>query len=123
MSVLNFEWRIPDQLATGGKPSYQEQLKWLLSKGFGAIVSLEPVPDIIVNEIAQNGLDHLRLDIDDDSDNDAEISPEDWQNFCQFLLKNLGEGKIVFVHCSAGIKRSPLLVRRFLQEHSSSLPG
>lgn len=115
--ILNFHWALKNQLATGSKPSRAEAIAWLQAQGFGALVSLEPIPDYVASAIKQAGFTHLVLPIQDDEDGDfnpGTVADEIWAQFAGFISCNLKKNRPVFVHCSAGIKRSPRLVRHYL---------
>jgi protein tyrosine phosphatase (PTP) superfamily phosphohydrolase (DUF442 family) len=111
-AVLNFHWHVPGEMATGGKPSRSEQLDWLREQGIRAIVSLEAIPETVVGEVRKAGLNYLYLPAADYED--VLHDPEAWGRFCRFIHANRAAGKPVFVHCSAGIRRSVRLVERYL---------
>jgi len=117
--VLNFQWALDGKMATGGKPSYSYQLEWLKEQGFKAILSLEEIPDTIVEGIKQAGINHLLLEADSEEGTfDAQLIPSnDWQLFCEFVGTCLEQHQLLFIHCSAGISRSVQMVRRYLTEH------
>lgn len=118
LKPFNFRWQLPKLLATGGKPCLPEQIGWLEKQGFLAIVSLEPIPNKVEEYIGESCLSWLEIDLDQycsDADFDAEnLPPEVWQKFENFLTQSLGQERPAYVHCSAGIKRSVRMVRRYL---------
>jgi len=115
--VLNFKWHVPRVLATGGKPSRVEQLNWLRQQGIKAVLSLELIPDSIIAEIRASDMNHLYIPCPDYED--VAYDPEAWGSFSRFILANTLSGKPVFVHCSAGIRRSVRLVERYLRLQAS----
>ncbi len=116
---LNFEWRLPSLIATGGKPSHPQQLDWLEKQNILAIISLEPIPDEIRELISEDCLSWLEIDLDQyGSDEEFDVNrlpPGVWQKFKDFIDQSLFLERPVYVHCSAGISRSVKMVRRYLQ--------
>jgi hypothetical protein len=111
--VLNFRWHIPGMLATGGKPSRIEQLHWLCQQGIRAILSLELIPESVIAEIKVRGINHIYIPCFEYED--VAHDPEAWNSFSRFIFANIQAGNPVFVHCSAGIRRSVRLVERYLR--------
>lgn len=111
--VLNFHWHIPGRLATGGKPSRVAQVEWLKGEGIRAIVSLEAIPQAVSDKIREEEMNHLMLPVEEWRE--AVRDPETWGPFFRFVYANLQSGKPVFVHCSAGIRRSVSMVEEFLR--------
>lgn len=113
----NFQWHLPMQLATGGKPSDLKQAQWLIDHGFRVIISLEPIPDQC-EFLLQSECIWLELDVDAEGSDDGfdidSVPAAVWEEFSGLLGTSLDRRKQVYVHCSAGIKRSPEMVRRYL---------
>lgn len=134
--IANFTWQMPDQLATGGKPSSIEQLKWLIDKGLGAILSLEVIPEEVELQISKLNIPHLVIEMPEEEEireqsrkwakdekqfvcylgNITDMPVDDWKKMTMFINTNIEMGKVVFVHCSAGIKRSPRVAERYLYQ-------
>lgn len=119
--VLNFRWHVPCEISTGGKPSRVEQLHWLHEQGIRAIISLETVPDAVLAEIEKLGINHLLMPIQDYDD--VLYDPEEWGRFSRFIHANVHSGRPVFVHCSAGIRRSVRLVEQYLRTRAGQDSG
>jgi len=106
--ILNFEWHIPNLLATGGKPDTMPKLNWLINNGIENIVSLDPIPDLIHKAIfGQCGWMRVNRE-------DAETNEDTRKDIARFIGGCLAFESPVFVHCSAGIKLSSGIVREFL---------
>jgi protein-tyrosine phosphatase len=89
--------------------------KFISESKIGAIVNCTPsVPNKFCNEI-----EYMRLNLNDTSNEDDKmlkyINPA-----VEFIYKNLNiDGKNVFVHCHAGVSRSPTIVVAYLMKYYS----
>lgn len=119
--ILNFSWAYQELIATGEKLTRTEQVNWLVSQGFKAIVSLEDIPDSIISTIKSLGLNYLFFDLDQWSDSDyfqvSKIPNDKFDEFYKFVNQALQKNQLIFVHCSGGNTRSPAMVRRFLNKN------
>lgn len=117
MPLLNVRWQVAGLLASAGKPSRPEHVAWIREQGFGAVVSLEAVPDAVAGSLAALGVLHLLIEIGDEEGFSAErVDPVLWEAFRGFLSWCLAAKMPVLVHCSAGIARSVRLCERYLWE-------
>lgn len=115
--LLNFQWHIPDQLATGGKPDTDEKLDWLISQGFRCIVSLEAIPDSIRSKLMSQRISCSMTFCDEDEPMD----PESQKHLFEFIAEHILNGYPVYVHCSASIKRSPQFINEYLSQAQKAL--
>lgn len=115
--LLNFQWHIPNQLATGGKPDTDEKLDWLISRGFRCIVSLEGIPDSIESKLRSQCIGYSMIHCEEDEPMD----PRSQKDVFEFVAEHILRGDLVYVHCSAGIKRSPQFVREYLSQAQEAL--
>ena len=111
--VANFRWFIAGQLAGGSKPCYPEDVAWLRVQGLRAVVSLEVVSDLITALLHEEVMWHLVVPIDlDDADDIIEPSPEEVARILGFVRSAFAERRPVYLHCSAGIKRTGWMARK-----------
>lgn len=113
----NFTWQLAGLLATGGKPQTPAQVDWLVRQGFEMVISLEEMPDECAS-LLQSHFVWLLIDLDfygDGEEFDLDQLPEKvWQEIVDFLDISLRCRAKIYVHCSAGITRSPRMMRRYL---------
>ena len=113
--LLNVRWHLPGRLASAGKPSRPGHVAWIRECGFGAVLSLEAVPDAVAGALAERGIRHRVLAVED-GDTSVELPADTWEAFREFVTGGLERGLPVLVHCSAGIRRSPRLCERYVRE-------
>lgn len=107
---LNFtEYGEEKLLASGGKPDSDSKLDWLISQGFMAIVSLDLIPDNITKRILSLPLSYCLKETDEDDDPPIKETAD-------FIASHILYECRVFVHCDAGITRSPRLIRAFIHK-------
>lgn len=132
MERLNFSWLVEGKIAGHGGPISEEKLRYLKSRGLGALVRLaeEPIAQVTTEQVARVGLDDLHLPVPDFS------APTIGQieRALSFILDSIGNGKAVGVSCGAGYGRTGTILAcylvnrgwaadRAIQEVRSKRPG
>ena len=106
-SKFNFDWVLIDELAVGPAPRKQHHVELLVSAGITGIMSLCSQDEVPQPEIPANKIQHRRIILPDHS-----YGREPTVNEINSTLRELKQLKSigpVFVHCKAGIERSPLI--------------
>ena len=106
-SKFNFDWVLIDELAVGPAPRKQHHVELLVSAGITGIMSLCSESEVPQPKISHDEITHQRIVLPDHSYN-RELTVNEIRTTLRELkyLKSLGP---VFVHCKAGIERSPLI--------------
>lgn len=106
-SKFYFDWVLIDELAVGPAPRKQHHIELLINAGIKGILSLCSEDEVPQPEMSANQLQHRRIILPDHSYN-REPSVNEISSALHELkqLKSIGP---VFVHCKAGIERSPLI--------------
>ena len=106
-SKFYFDWVLINELAVGPAPRKPHHIELLISAGIKGILSLCSEDEVSQPEIPANQLQHQRIILPDHS-----YSREPSVNEIMSTLHELKQLKTigpVFVHCKAGIERSPLI--------------
>jgi len=106
-SKFNFDWVLIDELAVGPAPRKQRHIELLISAGIKGILSLCSEDEVSQPEVSANQLKHRRIILPDHSYN-REPSVNEISSTLHELKQLKSKGP-VFVHCKAGIERSPLI--------------
>ena len=106
-SKFQFDWVLIDELAVGPAPRKQHHIELLISAGIKGILSLCSEDEVPQPEIPANQLHHRRIILPDHSYN-REPSVNEISSTLHELKQLKSKGP-VFVHCKAGIERSPLI--------------
>ncbi|MDO8559434.1 MAG: hypothetical protein Q7S23_00145 [bacterium] len=114
--VANFRWFIANQLAGGSKPCYEEDVLWLALSRFRAVVSLEDTSDFVDRLLAERRFARHRLLIEFDQTDQELLEPtaDEIATALAFVRDHLTGGHPVYVHCSAGIRRTRYFIDRVL---------
>ena len=106
-SEFKFNWVLIDELAVGPAPRKREHIELLLSAGFKGMLSLCSEDEVAQPEIPVNKLVHRRVILPDHSYNREPTSNEIISTLSELkYLRSIGP---VYVHCKAGVERSPLV--------------
>ena len=106
-SKFKFDWVLIDELAVGPAPRKRHHIELLISSGIKGILSLCSENEVPQPEIPPNKIVHRRMILPDHSYNREPTVNEISSTLCE--LKHLKSSGPVFVHCKAGIERSPLI--------------
>ena len=114
--VANFRWFIPDRLAGGSKPCYEEDVLWLALTHFRAVVSLEDTSDLVDRLLAERKFIRHRLLIEFDHTDQELVEPtaDELAAALTFIRDQLTGKNPVYVHCSAGIRRTRYFIDQIL---------
>ena len=104
---FNFDWVLINELAVGPAPRKQHHIELLISAGIKGIMSLCSEDEVTQPEIPANKIQHRRIILPDHSYGRKPTVVE--INSTLRELKQLKSFGPVFVHCKAGIERSPLI--------------
>ena len=106
-SKFNFDWVLIDELAVGPAPSKHHHMDQLLSAGIKGMLSLCSEDEVAQPEVPANRLVHRRVVLPDHSYNRVPTATEITSTLRE--LKYLISIGPVYVHCKAGVERSPLI--------------
>ena len=112
--VFTFNWVLVNRLAMGSAPKSEGNIKILKSQNINSILSLcseEEAP--LINNLHFN-FKHHKIVLPDHK-SDKNISQNQIKNSLKLLNSLYSEGN-VFIHCYAGIERSPLICIAWLIE-------
>lgn len=110
--ALRFSWVLANQLAVGSAPAETADLDQLAAAGVRAVFSLCPAAEVgTMGGMAQR-FDCRRLALPD-STSGRHPQPAELERAVALLAELLGEGP-VYLHCRAGMERSPLVAMGWL---------
>lgn len=112
--LYNSRWFFSGRVAGGGKPSDVTDVEELVRLGIRAVVSLEVISDPIADALASRGIAHHELLVDMSGHDEDEVilpSDADLAAAWEFIRVALQRGQAVYVHCNAGIRRTPFFIR------------
>jgi predicted protein tyrosine phosphatase len=109
-SPSSLDWILPRQLAVGPIPSTCDLLQ---QAGIQAVVSLcAPSEGALPAELPQQ-FDHARF-ILPDSSYLFDLDPRQLRQIAQHIHTHIQQGRAVYVHCLAGVERSPTVCASYL---------
>lgn len=108
----SLDWVIPQQVAVGRFPR-QEELPWLGRQGIRAILSLCNPTEAVLSQEAQKQFDCQCIPLPD-SHQDRLLEPDALKVAVEALATTLAKTGPVYVHCVAGIERSPTVCIAYL---------
>lgn len=116
-SKLNFNWILINELAVGALPKTFEDIDFLKKEGVDCILSLCDKNEGDLPENLNKFFFCERFVLPDHSS--ERIPTIEEINKSLVILKNLLKKGAVYVHCYAGIERSPLLCMAYLISHKN----
>lgn len=111
----NFQWHIPNLLATGMTPRCEEDIDWLMNIGISCVVSFVPMSHKCFTRMTKLRRDSRGLLCHIGSYRDHE---EFLPNNLEQVAKNIFYLQPVYIHCGNGVKYSP----KFAQQCIESAP-
>jgi len=106
-SKFKFSWVLVDELAVGPAPRAENHIELLINAGIKGMLSLCSEDEVTQPEIPTGKIVHRRVILPDHSYNRKLTSNE--IDFTLSELRYLRSIGPVYVHCKAGIERSPLI--------------
>lgn len=117
--LYNYRWFFPGRIAGGGKPCTTADVDELIRLGIRAVVGLEVISDPVAEALAARGITRHELLLEMSGHDEDEIVPPNVADLAaawEFIRLALGRGHPVYIHCSAGIRRTQFFIR-CLAEH------
>lgn len=106
-SKFKLDWVLIDEMAIGPAPRKQHHIELLISAGIKGILSLCSEDEVPKLEIPTNKVIHRRVILPDHTYSREPTLNEISSTLNELkYLKSIGP---VFVHCKAGVERSPLI--------------
>lgn len=112
---MDYSW-INHNLAIGSAPSEARDFAHLARRGIRAVVDLREEAGDDPALIGQYGMDFLRMLIADGTAPDV----QDMRQIVEWVANRIAEGKKVYIHCQAGVGRSPTVAAAYLIYRSAS---
>ncbi|AAF33556.1 Tyrosine serine phosphatase 2 [Spodoptera exigua multiple nucleopolyhedrovirus] len=112
---VNVSCILDDRLYLGGIIYNVDDLKrFIAEKNINAVVSVWDESMLNVEQLGVAREDYLYIYI---HDNVVANIMQHFDSTYSFIVRKLGEGKRVYVHCHAGVSRSATIVVYFLMKH------
>ena len=105
--MFNFKWVLINELAIGTPPQNSKDLNFIEKKGIKSVLTLCSEQDYIIQNKDDLTIKFIRYVLPDHRSN-KQISDTEILDCIKILIKYIQEAP-VYVHCKAGMERSPLI--------------
>ena len=119
-TVFRIDWVLKNELAIGRAPRTNEEIELIKLKGIKSILSLCSEDEAPFSDLNIKFFNHERYVL---PDHKCGRSPENFEiKHSYFLLEKLMKKGPVYIHCLAGMERSPLICLLWLvKKHELTL--
>lgn len=108
-----FSWIIPNRLAVGAFPTQSYQISYLSQMGITSVLSLTEPQEMSVPQDVYNQFVWQNVAIPDGARGGVP-NLEQFQQACAILSRWHQKGHVTYVHCLAGVGRSPSVCIAYL---------
>ena len=109
---IKFNWVIKDELAVGSAPTKKEHLKFLENNGIKSVLSVCSNEEADLSQLLNSIFYHTSIPLPDHTYKNK-LNVKDLLNAVK-AVSNLRKNGPVYVHCYAGIERSPIVCMAWL---------
>lgn len=117
---LKFNWILKKELAVGSVPRRDDHIKVLKDEGITGVLSLCSKSEINFSNLLENNFQHRYLPLPDHSYGRNPSIQEILEALK--IISDLRQMGSVFVHCYAGVERSPLICMAWLVKYRGFSP-
>jgi protein-tyrosine phosphatase len=110
-----FSWIIPNRLAVGSFPTHSYKISYLSRVGITSVLSLTEPEEISVPQEVYNRFVCRNVAIPDGARGGVP-TVEKFQQACAILSRWHQKGHVTYVHCLAGVGRSPSVCIAYLTQ-------